>query len=93
MQPLRGKVTLPGLVPRIALSMGLGLSLVGGALAVTTPVAAQGCDPSYPEICLAASPDLDCIDIGYTITVLHDPAIGAYDPHGLDADVDGDGCE
>ena len=76
--------------------LGLGL-LLGGALlaggASPAPVAAQACDPSYPELCLAAYPDLDCIDIGYPITVYHDPAIGAYDPHGFDADYDGIGCE
>ena len=60
---------------------------------VVTGFAAQACDPSSPDLCLAASPDLNCIDIGYLITVYHDPAIGAYDPHGLDADYDGIGCE
>jgi hypothetical protein len=90
---ITGRAIMRGIVPRVALSLGLGLSLVAGAMAVTTSAAAQGCDPSYPELCLAAYPDLDCIDIGYTITVLHDPAIGAYDPHGFDADYDGIGCE
>jgi len=90
---ITGRVIMRRMVPRVALSLGLGLPLIGGALAVTTPVAAQECDPSYPELCLAAYPDLDCIDIGYPVTVYHDPAIGAYDPHGLDADYDGYGCE
>ena|SRR5215213_4267851 len=48
---------------------------------IPAPPAGQGCDPSYPEVCLAANPDLDCIDICYPITVICDPAIGAYDPH------------
>jgi hypothetical protein len=81
------------LVRRAALGLGLVLSLLGGAAAVNTPVAAQGCDPSYPELCVGAYPDLDCIDVGYPVTVYHDSAIGAFDPHGLDADYDGIGCE
>ena len=86
------EVLVPVPVRRLALGLLLGgASLAGGS--APAPVAAQGCDPSYPEVCLASSPDLDCIDIGYTISVLHDPAIGAYDPHGLDADYDGYGCE
>ena len=82
------------LVPVRRLSLGLllgGAVLAGGA--APAPVTAQGCDPSYPEVCLTAYPDLDCIDIGYPITVYHDPATGAYDPHGLDADYDGIDCE
>jgi len=65
--------------------------LAGGASPAR--LATQGCDPSYPEVCRAAYPDLDCIDIGYPITGIHDRAIGAYDPHALDADFDGIGCE
>jgi hypothetical protein len=79
-------------VRRLSLGLLLGAALLAGG-APSAPVAAQGCDPSYPDLCLAASPDLDCIDIGYPITVYHDPAIGAYDPHGFDADFDGIGCE
>jgi len=77
---------------RLALGLLLGGPLLAGG-ASAARLATQGCDPSYPEGCLAAYPDLDCIDIGYPITVIHDPAIGAYDPHGLDADYDGIGCE
>jgi hypothetical protein len=81
-------------VPVRCLAIGLllgGAMLAGGA--ASAPAAAQACDPSYPEVCVAAYPDLDCIDIGYPVTVYHDPVIGAYDPHGLDADYDGIGCE
>ena len=77
---------------RLALALLVGSASLAGS-ASAAPVSAQACDPSYPDLCLAASPDLDCIDIGYPVTVLHDPAIGAYDPHGLDADFDGIGCE
>ena len=83
---------MPAPVRRLALGLLLGGALLAGG-ASSAPVSAQACDPSYPELCLAAAPDLDCIDIGSPVTVLHDPAIGAYDPHGLDADSDGIGCE
>jgi hypothetical protein len=83
---------MPVPVRRLTLSLLLAGALLAGG-ATSAPVAAQACDPSYPELCLAAYPDLDCIDIGYPVTVYHDPAIGAYDPHGLDADYDGIGCE
>jgi hypothetical protein len=38
-------------------------------------------------VCLQAYPDLDCDDLGYSLTVIHDAGIGAYDPHGFDADL------
>jgi len=67
----------------------------GGATSAPAPIAAStgSCDPSYPDICLASSPDLDCANVGFALTVIHDPSIGAYDPHGFDADYDGVGCE
>lgn len=65
----------------------------GAAAGEAAPADASGCDPSYPEVCLPSSPDYDCADVGFALTVLHDPSIGAYDPHGLDEDVDGIGCE
>ena len=78
---------------RLAVSLVLGSALVGGVALSAAPAAAQSCDASYPELCLAAYPDLDCGDIGYPLTVLHDASLGAYDPHGFDADFDGIGCE
>jgi hypothetical protein len=83
---------MPASVRRLALGLVLGGAVVAGGSA-PAPVAAQGCDPSFPEICLAASPDLDWFAIGSTITVLHDAVSGASDPPGLDADFDGYGCE
>ena len=74
----------------LSCTLGTGL-LLGGLLA--SPASAQSCDPSYPEVCLPAYPDLDCADIGFPISVIHDPSIGAHDPYGLDADYDGIGCE
>ena len=48
-----------------------------------------GCDPSYPTICLPpAPPDLDCKDIPYRNFPVRKP-----DPHRLDSDNDGIGCE
>jgi len=73
----------------------LGTELLGVA-AVSQSAAAQSCDPSYPEVCIAPAweiGDLDCADIGFALTVIHDPSIGASDPHYLDADCDGIGCE
>ncbi|MBD2359239.1 thermonuclease family protein [Tolypothrix sp. FACHB-123] len=49
----------------------------------------QQCDPSYPDFCLPPnSPDLDCKDISYRRFRVNQP-----DPHKLDRDNDGIGCE
>jgi micrococcal nuclease len=46
------------------------------------------CDPSYPDACIPPPPpDLDCADIGKKVRVR------PPDPHRLDADHDGWGCE
>lgn len=47
----------------------------------------SGCDPNYSPCIPAYPPDLDCPDIGFTVTVT------GGDPHGLDRDNDGAGCE
>ena len=47
-----------------------------------------GCDPSYPDICLPTSPDVNCGDISDKRFQVLPP-----DPHGLDTDGDGIGCE
>jgi endonuclease YncB( thermonuclease family) len=47
------------------------------------------CHPAYSPCVPPPPPDLDCADIGHAVSVNH-----AYgDPHGLDADGDGRGCE
>ncbi|AFS81461.1 excalibur domain-containing protein [Candidatus Nitrosopumilus koreensis AR1] len=47
------------------------------------------CDPSYPDFCIpSSSPDLDCGDISQKRFTVLQP-----DPHRLDADKDGIGCE
>ena len=48
----------------------------------------SGCDPNYSGACIPInSPDLDCADIGGSVKV------SGSDPHGLDRDGDGIGCE
>jgi hypothetical protein len=48
-----------------------------------------GCHPSYPTVCIPPPPpDLNCADVGET----NFPVTGS-DPHGLDGDGDGVGCE
>jgi hypothetical protein len=71
----------------------VGASFAGSYAPSENLAMAQTCDPSYPEICLPSAPDVDCDSIGIVITVIHDPAIGAFDPHYLDADFNGLGCE
>ena len=61
------------------------------------PTQPQGnCDPSYPDFCIAPPPpDLDCADIGRSMTVLQpdphrfDGLAGSNDPN----EPDGMGCE
>jgi micrococcal nuclease len=48
-----------------------------------------GCDPSYPDVCIAPyPPDLDCDDIPY-----QDFRVIGNDPHGFDGNDDHVGCE
>ena len=54
-----------------------------------TPSSAA-CHAGYPETCIPPSPpDLDCADVGRRVRVDH----AAGDPHRLDADGDGWGCQ
>lgn len=50
--------------------------------------ASTDCDSSYPDICLPSSPDVNCGDISDKRFKVLPP-----DPHGLDRDGDGIGCE
>jgi hypothetical protein len=70
------------------------------AAALTTVVAGGGgagqriCDPGYPTVCIPPPPpDLDCADIVplKNFRVLHD--IPNADPHHLDGNNDGIGCQ
>jgi hypothetical protein len=47
----------------------------------------SGCDPNYSGCVPVYPPDVDCAEVGETVTVL------GSDPHGLDADGDLVGCE
>jgi type VI protein secretion system component VasF len=47
----------------------------------------SGCDPNYSGCVPVYPPDVDCAEVGETVTVL------GSDPHGLDADGDLEGCE
>lgn len=48
-----------------------------------------GCDPSYPDVCIAPyPPDLDCRDV-----VVRRFQVLPPDPHNFDGDHDGIGCE
>ncbi len=51
-------------------------------------LSSPGCDPNYTPCIPTHPPDLDCGDLGHPITVA-----GPADPHQLDADGDGIGCE
>lgn len=80
---------------RLARTEGRGLwSACGevGAPAEAPPPATApavgACHPSYPTLCLPASPDLDCGDVPATRFPVLPP-----DPHRLDGDADGVGCE
>jgi micrococcal nuclease len=51
----------------------------------------NGCDPSYPDVCIppiSQTGDLDCGDVGFTWFTVVPP-----DPHNFDRDGDGYGCE
>ncbi len=50
-------------------------------------VPTSSCDPNYSGCVPAYPPDVDCSEVGETVTVLGE------DPHGLDADGDLSGCE
>jgi micrococcal nuclease len=80
-------------ISSITLTALVGVAMFAASVLSSTPARAQGCDPSYPEICLPAYPHVDCFNIGYPIIVIYNPSLGAYDPHYLDPDYDGIGCE
>ena len=59
-----------------------------GRAATQAPGTGGGCDPSYPDACIPSPPpDLDCKDVGKMVRVR------PPDPHRLDGDGDGWGCE
>jgi len=71
---------------RRARERGAGL---WATLVTPGPDPRAGCDPSYPDVCiLPPPPDLDCRDIPWRRFRVLPP-----DPHRLDGDRDGIGCE
>lgn len=52
-----------------------------------TSSASSGCDPNYSGCVPVYPPDVNCSEVGGSVTVV------GSDPHGLDADGDGVGCE
>ncbi len=60
-----------------------------GKRSAAKPQTQQECDPSYPDFCIPPnSPDLDCADMPRRRFKVLPP-----DPHGVDRDGDGIGCE
>jgi micrococcal nuclease len=62
--------------------------VLGVMLIAPSTVAQNNCSPAYPDICLPPAPDLDCKDIPEKNFRVLPP-----DPHKLDRDDDGIGCE
>ena len=76
---------------RTIVALLLLVSLLATGPTGPAPAAAQSCDPAYPDVCVPPVEevgDLDCPDIGYSNITVYDP-----DPHYLDTDLDGIGCE
>lgn len=48
----------------------------------------ENCDPSYPDVCIAPPPNLNCDDVPY-----NDIKVEGDNPHGFDREGDGIGCE
>jgi endonuclease YncB( thermonuclease family) len=73
-----------------AAAAGAGLwSGCAGPTPTEPPVNGDGCEPSYPTVCIDLyPPDLDCPQIPYRRFQVTPP-----DPHGFDGDFDGVGCE
>ena len=81
---------MPVSVRRLTFGLLLGSALLAGG-AAPAPVAAQTCDPSYPDFCIQPPfevGDLDCAQVGYSNFTVYQP-----DPHYFDGDYDGIGCE
>ncbi|HTE22735.1 MAG TPA: G5 domain-containing protein [Candidatus Limnocylindria bacterium] len=58
-----------------------------GTYVYTPPKPSSNCDPNYSPCVPNVSYDLDCPDIGMSVSVT------GYDKHGFDRDGDGHGCE
>ena len=78
----------PGPAPAPAIPAAPAREPVQPPPPVVAQLAATGCDPSYPDLCLPSFPDLDCGEVGASGFAVLPP-----DPHGFDGDGDGVGCE
>ncbi len=70
--------------------LALVAGILGGVATLSSSshgAAAQSCDPNYLPCIPPPPPDLDCGDLRIGVRVIGD------DPHGLDRDGDGVGCE
>lgn len=69
--------------------LGTARGIVSNPAPAPAPISAAGCDPAYPDVCIASPPpDLDCGDVPHRRFFIVPP-----DPHGFDGDFDGIGCE
>jgi micrococcal nuclease len=84
---LCGDWGLPVAVPPTAAPPPTQVPQVPAPPPAPAPQPAPGCDPNYTPCIPAYPPDLDCGQIGITVQVI------GGDPHGLDRDKDGWGCE
>ena len=84
--PVVGAATTPALPLTQATAQPTALP---APTATAVPAPKTTCDPAYPTLCIPPnSPDLDCPEIGAKNFPVLSP-----DPHRLDGDKDGVGCE
>jgi len=79
----------------VALGLVSFFALAGSAHPPDRAGAQEPCDPAYPGVCIRASEgDYDCEGAGDGPNFLVGPIeVRPPDPHGLDTDGDGTGCE
>jgi hypothetical protein len=72
-----------------------GQALAPAQLPVTHWIPGGNGDPHYPTVCIPpAPPDFDCAHLAFRdFQVLHDPTPKTPDPHSLDNNFDGIGCQ
>jgi endonuclease YncB( thermonuclease family) len=72
-----------------------GQALAPSQLPVNHFIPGGNCDPHYPTVCIPPPPpDYDCADLSFRgFQVLHTPTPATPDPHSLDNNFDGIGCQ
>ena len=74
--------------------VGIGIAAIAVGIFVLgvynpNPATQDICDPSYPDICIPPYPPaVKCSDVEFSNFRVYQP-----DPHGLDPDMNGVGCE